>query len=1093
MTIKNYILKSFLHFKFKHLAVIIGVIISTAVITGSLIVGDSVKYSLKNIVNHRLGKTEYSLSTGEKFVRSQLAKEISQTLNIKASSLIIANGVIKNPENNSLLNKIQILGIDSAFWNLSDIEMPEISDEDVFISENTANKLKLSIDDEIIIKFEKLSVIPLNSPYNTNDAPYISLRLKVKQIMSNENLGNFNLKKNQVAPYNVFISRSLLSEKLDLNDLANLILVSSNSQQIINSELLNSTFSDVWQSKDVGLKLKEVGNDFEISSSNIFINKNISDIIQSKFSNCKPILSYLVNSLEISEKSTPYSFVSAVSDDFINSKINFGEIAINEWLAEDLVAKIGDTINLKYYVIDSLQMLKNDSSTFIVSKIISNSDSIVNKSLMPDFPGIGNAVSCVEWNSNMPIDMKKIRDKDEDYWKQFRGTPKAIISLNDGMKLWENKFGCFTAMRIAKSEFATNKPEKEIINCFIPEDLNLRFVNIREEGTLASQSGVDFGELFISLSFFVILSGLLLTVLLFSLNVESRKTEFGILAQLGFSKNQIFKMILFENLLSIILGTIIGVFVGITFNYLIIYAINSVWNDIVRTNMISILIDSKTLLISGFSSFIVSFLTIYLFSRFKLKKSLNLLLSKTNQQIFSVNKKRNLLYFILSFFLTGLAIFITAYSLSNSENMNPSLYLISGALFLFGCVSFVVIYLNKYSSKQSKFSRLNHLAILNTRRNLSRNMSIIIMLSLGIFIVVITGANRKTFVGDNEINSSGTGGYKLWIETSVPIPITGDSTEIYKTFGIQNQKNIEISQVFSKDGDDASCLNLNKIINPKILGVSNENLDKRKSFSFDNLSELIDKENPWQSLNQSLGKNIIPAFADQTVIDWGIMRKIGDTLVYKNELGENLYLVICGGLSSSIFQGNILISEKHFKDNFPSSGSPKLFLADIPNKSIDSVSTILNNQLQDYGINIENTSDKLAQFNSVTNTYLSVFMILGALGVIIGTVGAGIIFYRNYNERKNEFALLISMGFTKKNLLRLLLKENTVIVFASLLIGLISSVFAILPSLISKSFDIPFSYLIILILSILINCLFWIYIPIRSVLRQSLIDSLRKE
>lgn len=1084
MNLRNYILKSFLHFKFKHLAVIIGVIISTAVITGSLIVGDSVKYSLKNIVNHRLGKTEFSLSTGEKFVRCQLAGEISQKLNVKASALMIANGIIKNPENNSVLNKIQILGIDSSFWNLSDIEMSEITDEDVFVSENTANKLKLSIEDEIILKFEKLSVIPLNSPYNTNEAPYITLRLKVKQIVSNVNLGNFNLKKNQVSPYNVFISRNLLSEKLDLKDLANLILIYSNKQENISTELLNSTLNDVWQLKDAGLKINYFGDYYELTSSKVFIDKSISDVIENKYNKSNLFLTYLVNSIELNEKITPYSFVSAVSDDFINTKINSGEIAINEWLAKDLSAEIGDTIWLKYYVIDSLQQLQTDSSIFHVSNIITISDSIINKSLMPDFPGIGNAVSCIEWNSNMPIDMKKIRDKDEDYWKIYRGTPKAIISINDGKKLWENKFGCYTAMRIEKSEFSSNQPEKEIINCFKPDDLNLRFGNIREEGTQASQNGVDFGELFISLSFFVILSGLLLTVLLFSLNIESRKIEFGILSQLGFSRSQILKIIIYENAVSIIIGTFVGVFVGIAFNYLIINAINSVWNDIVRTNMISVFIDSKTLLISGLSSLIVSFLTIYLFSRFKLKKSLTVLLSKTNEQNYSVNKKRNMLYFMISYLLIILANSLTGYSISDSQNMNPSLYLISGALFLFGSILFIVFYLNKYSSKQSRFTSLNHLAILNIRRNFSRNMSIIIMLSLGIFIVVITGANRKTFIGDNEINSSGTGGFKLWIETSVPV--TGN--DLTYSFGNEN-----IIPVFSKDGDDASCLNLNKIQNPKILGVSNENFEKRKSFSFDNLSELIDKENPWLSLNQSFGKNIIPAYADQTVIDWGIMRKIGDTLFYKNEFGENLYLIICGGLSSSIFQGNILISEKHFKDNFPSSGSPKLFLADIANKSIDSVSAILNTQLQDYGVNIENTSDKLAQFNSVTNTYLSVFMILGALGVIIGTVGAGIIFYRNYNERKSEFALLISVGYTKKNLLSLLLKENSVIVFVSLFVGLVSSAFAILPSILSKSFDIPILYLTILILSILINCLLWIYIPIRSILNGSLISALRKE
>lgn len=1091
MTIKNYIIKSFLHYKFKHLAVIIGVVISTSVITGSLIVGDSVKYSLKNIVNHRLGKTDFALSLGEKFVRSQIANEISEKLKVKASSLMLAQGVLKNPENNSTLNKVQILGIDSSFWNLSDVETFEITNDEVIISENTANKLNVSVDDEIILKLEKLSIIPLNSPYNTNDAPYITLRLKIKQIISIENLGNFNLKKNQVAPFNIFISRDLLCEKLDLKDLTNLILINSNNQKNINSETLDSSLNELCQLKDLGLKLSVVDNCYEISSSKIFIAQEHTKLLEKIYKSTKQILSYLVNSIDLNYKSTPYSFVTAVSENLINAKIKSNEIIINDWLAEDLTAKIGDSLSLKYFVIDSLQRLQLDSSRFIVSKIITVSDSIINKSLMPDFPGIGSAVSCIEWNSNMPIDMKKIRVQDEDYWKNYKGTPKAIISISDGKKLWENKFGSYTAIRINKSEFATNEPEKEIVNCLKNDGLNLHITNIRKEGFEASKSGVDFGELFISLSFFVILLGLLLTILLVSLNAESRKNEFGILAQLGFSKNQVIKIILFENSIAIFLGTIIGVFVGIAFNYLIISAINSVWNDIVRTNMISVFIDYKTLLISAFSGLLVSFFSIFLFSHFKLKKSIKLLLSKTYEINYSIHKNRTFWYAFLFYTLTTIAILTTANSLLNSENISPSQFLISGALFLFGLVSFTAFYFNKKPSEKSKFTSLKNLAMLNIRRNFNRNLTIIILLSLGIFIVVITAANRKTFVGETDINSSGTGGYKLMLETSVPIPMGWSKNDFYKTLGLK--ENIELSAIFSKDGDDASCLNLNQIPNPRIIGVNNEIFNNRQSFSFENISELIIHEKPWLSLNRSLGKNIIPAYADQTVITWGMMKKIGDTLVYRNEIGENLYLVICGGLNSSIFQGNIIISEKHFKAHFPSYGSPKLFLADIPASDIDSISKILNEQLQDYGINIINTMVQLAQFNSVTNTYLSVFMILGALAVLVGTIGLGVVIYRNILDRKSEIALLTSLGFTSNQLFKLLFTENLILVIIGILIGIFASIIGILPSLLSESFNHPEAFVLVLITLIFINCIIWIYIPLKFALKRNLIQSLRVE
>ena len=47
--------------------------------------------------------------------------------------------------------------------------------------------------------------------------------------------------------------------------------------------------------------------------------------------------------------------------------------------------------------------------------------------------------------------------------------------------------------------------------------------------------------------------------------------------------------------------------------------------------------------------------------------------------------------------------------------------------------------------------------------------------------------------------------------------------------------------------------------------------------------------------------------------------------------------------------------------------------------------------LQNYGVNIEKTTDRLASFYEVTNTYLSVFGVFGALGMIIGIAGLGFV------------------------------------------------------------------------------------------------------
>ena len=52
---------------------------------------------------------------------------------------------------------------------------------------------------------------------------------------------------------------------------------------------------------------------------------------------------------------------------------------------------------------------------------------------MPDFPGIEKAESTSEWDAGFPL-IYKVRPRDDAYWKQHRGTPKAFIvtSTNGG-------------------------------------------------------------------------------------------------------------------------------------------------------------------------------------------------------------------------------------------------------------------------------------------------------------------------------------------------------------------------------------------------------------------------------------------------------------------------------------------------------------------------------------------------------------------------------------------------------------------------------------------------------------------------------------
>jgi len=120
-------------------------------------------------------------------------------------------------------------------------------------------------------------------------------------------------------------------------------------------------------------------------------------------------------------------------------------------------------------------------------------------------------------------------------------------------------------------------------------------------------------------------------------------------------------------------------------------------------------------------------------------------------------------------------------------------------------------------------------------------------------------------------------------------------------------------------------------------------------------------------------------------------------------------------------------------------------------------------------------------------------MFLGALGILIGTIGLGIVLLRNILERKNELALLMATGFRKQQLFRLVFIENFFLLSAGLIIGIISAFIAIFPSLVSPAYIFPGLFILVLIVIIFINGVVWIYFPVRKSMKENLIISLRSE
>lgn len=1062
MTRFKLVFNSFIHYFKANLLVAGGVVISTAVLTGALIIGDSVTFSLEQSAFYRLGSTTHLISTVDRYFRSELAGDLATKGGFDVAPLLILDGMAVADGGENRINKVQITGIDDRFEKISGSPVyRKLSGNEVIISTNLAQKLKLKIGDTFLARIKKASLIPLNAPFVTDAETSVSLRAVVKEIADQHMLGLFNLKNAQTAPYNLFLSLSTLNDLMKFNGKANQLLISTttyNNLQI--SGLLEQCFT----TEDAGLIVKKIPatNEIEISSERVFIDDQIVKAFE-PFKDLHPVLTYFANGLESNGKTTPYSFVSTIDDN--NLKDN--DIIINNWVASDLNVKPGDSLKVKYYEIGPLRQLIEKTTPFIIKEIVPIEGKYADRDLMPLLPGMSDAGHCRDWEAGVPIKLESIRDKDEAYWNKYKGTPKAFISLKKAHEIWSNRFGNNTAIRVSDKTFS-DKAYRAMFSASVkPQNLGVMVTAVRDNGLKAARNGVDFSQLFLGLSFFLLVAALILTALLFLLNLESRQSELGTLLMLGFTRNQIRKLLLSEGVIVAFVGGIIGLAIAVIYTKLIFIALNTLWWEVVRTSVLEIKIMTSTLITGLTISVLISILTIiYSVNRSFKRQAVELQRQQDQPQkplVATIKKWLMLLTLVVA---VGLVVF----QLLLSQQQGASLFFLSGGFLLIGLLLLADHSFRRDRNRVVEDFSVSELNKRNRSQNMGRSLTVVILFALGTFLVVSTGANRQDLLSNAAEKTSGTGGFHFFAETSVPVLYSLNDKDRRLNEGITS--GFSAAQFSKMDGDDASCLNLNRVSNPAILGADPEMLKGRFSFATNSMDSNLD--NVWESLSEPLGKGIIPAIADQTVIQWGLGLNIGDTLKYRNEVGDTLRLKLIAGLSPSVFQGYVLISEANFLKNFPTSSGSNVFLIDVPKGNEEKTGEELDNVFRDYGWEMTAASQRLMEFNSVTNTYLSIFLALGALGLILGTVGLAVVLARTILERQKEIAMMQSLGFTRKQIVGLLVREYIILLIWGILIGFVSAVVAVLPNFLAPGSEVSFFSVFLIVLVILANGIIWI-------------------
>lgn len=1038
MTPATFIQNSLRFYWRTNLGVLAGVFVASAILTGSLTVGDSVRFTLKQLAMARLGNVTLALALPEHFFREKMAVDLSAELKSPVAPLLQMRGSAALPDGSARANDVQVLGVDERFWQLGGAH-----DADFAVNARLAEQLGVRVGDTIVVRVEEPALVPRDAPLSGRSDSTIAMRIRISAIAGDDGFGRFSLRANQVSPFTVFVPLSALQNQLKHAGRANMLLTGAGADA-------NQALRKVWTLADAGLEVSD--NPRELRTDRVFLDPAVTGSLPPGGSG---VLTYFVNEIRLGEKATPYSFITATGTGQKDD-----EITINSWLADDLGAKEGDELTLRYYVIGDRRELVEQTARFHVRTVtpLTRDDS-----WMPPFPGLSDVSNCREWDPGIPIETDRIRPKDEEYWKNYRGTPKAFVTLAAGQKLWANRFGNLTAMRFP----AGTDVAAELRSRLDPAAVGLFFSPVREQAMAAGRESMDFGQLFVGFSLFLIVSALLLTAMLFVFNLEQRTAEIGLLRAIGFTPGRVRQLVLGEGFTIALLGTMLGVPGGVAYARMALYGLSTVWRGAVGAAQFRYHAEPATLAAGAGVSLVAALLSLLLVQRSQMRRAPVELLAGSGKLPLPGSGRGGL--------WPGIAACVGALALLPVRNAGA--FFGAGACLLIAGIGFSRWWLARLAETASlHIAGLQQLGWRNVSRRPGRSLTTISVLAGGVFLLVAVNA----FHQDARPDAPGTGGFALFAQSALPVYDDLNSAAGRELFGLPEEimKQVKVVPLRMREGDDASCLNLNRAQQPRLLGVAPEEFERRAAFG-----------GHWSLLNRQTPDGVIPVIGDEQTVTWALGKKTGDSLQVVDERGSHFTIRIADILPGSILQGGLVMSERNFIEKFPSAAGYRIFLVDAPRDRSGAVAAELSRGLQNFGLEVVPAWRRLAEFQAVENTYLGIFQALGGLGLLLGSAGLGIVVMRNVMERRGELALLQAVGFERVALRRLVLIEHSLLIIFGLVIGIGAAVVAVIP----QGAQLPFSLLAATLAGLAAGGFGWCRLAAWAALRGSLLPALRNE
>lgn len=1165
MSLRRLVIKSLRYHWRLHVTVALGTAVACAILGGSLIVGDSVRATLRSLARERLGSFEFSLAV-DRFFRQELAQEMASSPSYPSSArapvaivLVDASATVDvDGERGSRAGQVSVVGVDEGFAELGFSRFVEAGGQivpkagQVILNQTLAAELHVDPGATVLISLRRLGVAPLESFLGDREESSRILRLEVGGVIPDRGPGLFSLRHSQAAPRLAYVERSELARAVGAPGRANVLLVATDAEGGSTStpesskiDSVRAAFLSSLTLSDLGLRLRTDDRGFLSLGTRRMV---LSDATVTRAEeSCRSlgwrtdrVLTHLAETIAVEGRDAeiPYSTMSALDpaqaaplgpmklvSGATAPVLKEGEILLNDWAARDLGLDgdaSGVDIRIEYYVPRVEDRVSTATARFRLRGVVSLDGAAADAHLTPEFPGLTDSkiLSIRNWDPPFDMDLDRVREVDDEYWKDHRATPKAFVSPADGIRYFRSRFGSVSLLRLVPlvgEDLADSSRvfERSLVkDSGLPEALGFVWSPARERGVSAASGPTDFGMLFVSFSFFLIVSAAILVALLFGLQMDGRARELGVYLASGYPLRVLRRLYLVESMVVASCGGVLGLSIAVAYAWALVRALETVWWEAVRVPYMVLSVEPLQLAVSFLSTEIVVLLTIWFSLRRLGGASVQSLLAgsavgKVERAGDARAVKSRVVFLVAVLLALGLA--VVSYFID--ERARVGVFFGVGSLSLVAVIAGLSVWLRegRRGDLSERMASLGDLGCRNARRAPGRSLLTVALVSSATFTLVAVASMHHDPRHDRIDRVSGNGGFALAATSEVPVvpridtrvgreELRIDRLRVRESDGVRVDLDWDDLKAFYfrvKPGDDASCLNLNAPSNPRLLGASTAFVERGGFVFSSHLAETEEEfANPWKLLDRRFEDGAVPAIGDVNSTTWILKKGLGDDVVVRNETGQEVRLRIVATLKSSLFQGELIVGDSAFTSHFPTIEGYRFVLIELDKgeaKTISRFEEALEVGLETYGFDVFPTATLIASFLAVENTYLSTFQLLGGLGLLLGTLGLGVVLVRGVLERRRELALLRSLGFERKRLAILVFAEDALLLGFGVGGGAVAAALAVWPRLGDAAATIPWSGISGLLLLVVTCGLFSGLIAVGVAVRLPILATLRSE